>query len=156
MAEYCITLLNDTHDMSGINETRIVLISKVNKPISMTQFRPISLCNILYKITAKMLVNRFYKVLHYCIDKAQSAFVPRRLITDNILAAYEILHSMSKRVSGSTRSFVLKLNINKAYDRVEWSFLQMMMEQLGFSRDWIGKKRRMLYPSQRPSTVRPT
>ncbi|KAA3462817.1 reverse transcriptase [Gossypium australe] len=80
--------------------TRAFSYEEVSNPSSMTQFRPISLCNILYKIAAKMLVNIFLSVLYYCIDKAQSDFVPRRLISNNILAAYEILHSMTKKRLG--------------------------------------------------------
>ncbi|KAA3487801.1 reverse transcriptase [Gossypium australe] len=71
------------------------------------------------------------KVLHYCIDEAQSAFVPRRLITDNILAAYEVLHSMKKKWIGRERSFALKLDISKAYDREGLSTLLRMAATSG-------------------------
>ncbi|KAA3479427.1 reverse transcriptase [Gossypium australe] len=92
---------------------------EVSNPGSMSQFRPISLCNILYKIVAKMLVNRFQSILYFCIDETQSVFVLGRLIFYNILAAYEILYFMSKRRLGKLGSFALKLDISKTYDRVE-------------------------------------
>lgn len=67
-------------EVSSLNSTNIVLIPKISNPINMSHFRPISLCNVLYKILAKVIVNRFRKVIGKCVDEAQSAFVPGRLI----------------------------------------------------------------------------
>lgn len=98
-----------------------MLIPKVNAPCNISQFRPINPCNVMYKIIAKVVVNRFRKVLDKCIDDAQGVFVPRRQISDNIFIAYEVLHSFKKkkRWIDSSGSFALKLNMNKAFDRVE-------------------------------------
>ena len=63
--------------------------------------------------------------------------MPRRLITDNVLVAYEVLHSMHSRKKRKTGSLALKLDISKAYDRVEWNFLEGMMIKLGFPDIWI-------------------
>ena len=63
--------------------------------------------------------------------------MPGRLITDNVLVAYEVLHSMYSRKKGKTGSLALKLDISKAYDRVEWNFLEGMMIKLGFPDIWI-------------------
>lgn len=79
-----------------------------------------------------MLINRFQKVLHLCINEAQSTFVPGFLISDNIIVAYEILHSMRNRSSGGLGSFVLKLDMSKAYDRVEWESILLMLRRMGF------------------------
>ncbi|GMI90196.1 hypothetical protein HRI_002688900 [Hibiscus trionum] len=108
--------------MSRINQTCIVLISKNDNPTGMVHFRPISLCNVLFKIISKVLVNRFQSVLHFCVDESQSAFVSDRLITDNVLAAFEIIHSMCTKRVGKKSHFALKLDMSKAYDRVEWPF----------------------------------
>lgn len=85
----------------------------------MVHFRPISLCNVVYKITSKALVNRFQEDHRFCMDEAQSAFMSRCLISGNIITAYEILHSMKNRYVGKEGSFALKLDLSKAYDRVE-------------------------------------
>ncbi|KAE8655191.1 hypothetical protein F3Y22_tig00117034pilonHSYRG01176 [Hibiscus syriacus] len=78
-------------------------------------------------------------VLPRCIDEAQGAFVPGCLITDNVIAAYEILRSFQKHRVGKNDSFALKLDMSKASDRVKWSFLKDAMRKLGFSITWITK-----------------
>ncbi|KAA3462404.1 reverse transcriptase [Gossypium australe] len=76
-----------------------------------------------------------------CIDKAQSAFVSGRLIIDNVLVAYEIMHTLkNKRVGKKKGHMALKLDMSKVYDRVEWEFLRIMMERMGFAQSWGGKE----------------
>ena len=96
------------------------------------KFRPISLCNVIYKLISKVLVNRLKSLLPSIVSENQSAFQARRVITDNILMAFETLHYMKTQQNGSTGFMALKLDISKAYDRVEWSFLECLLRKLGF------------------------
>jgi hypothetical protein len=120
-----------------MNMTNIALIPKIKKPTRVTEFRPISLCNVTYKIISKVLANRLKKILPHVISPVQSAFIPGRLITDNVLVAYETLHTMHSRITGKKGYMAIKLDMSKAYDRVEWRFLEAVMSRLGFAHRWI-------------------
>jgi hypothetical protein len=120
-----------------INYTHIALVPKMKNPERITDSRPISLCNVIYKIVSKILANRLKKILPYVISESQSVFVPGRLITDNVLVAFELMHSMSLKRTGRKGQMALKLDMSKAYDRGEWDFLEAIMRQLGFAEKWI-------------------
>ena len=92
-----LDFLNNGNMLPEINHTNIVLIPKVKDLEKMSDFRPISLCNVIYKIISKVLANRLKQVLPHIISPTQSAFVSRRLITDNVLVAYETLYTMHAR-----------------------------------------------------------
>ena len=115
----------------------VVLIPKVSNPERLKDLRPISLCNVVYKIASKVLSNHLKFILPEIIALNQSAFVPRRMITDNILLAYEMTHYMQTKRSGKQSYAVVNLDMSKAYDRVEWSFLEKMMIKLGFHERWV-------------------
>ena len=104
----------------------------------MNEFRPISLCNVLYKIFSKVLANRLKKILPSIITEHQLAFTKDRLISDNILMAFETLHCMKRHNSGTDGYMALKLDISKAYDRVEYVFFEDLTRKMGFKDKWIG------------------
>lgn len=86
-ARICLEILNQGKSMSEINNTIIALIPKIMNPTSMSSFRPISLCNVVYKIVVKSLANRTKRVLKDIISSNQVAFVPKRMILDNVISS---------------------------------------------------------------------
>ncbi|XP_035547100.1 secreted RxLR effector protein 78-like [Juglans regia] len=86
---------------------------------------------------AKVLANMLKLILPTIISSTQSAYVPGRLIADNVILAFEALHSMQSKMKGSKGYMSLKLDMSKAYDRLEWSFIELVMERMSFNRKWI-------------------
>jgi hypothetical protein len=85
----------------------------------------------------KVLANRMKKILNSIISPSQSAFLPGRLIMDNVIAAFKALHFMNTRLKGRKGYISLKLNMSKAYDRVKWDFLELLMRRIGFDERWV-------------------
>ncbi|KAL8509574.1 hypothetical protein ACS0TY_016699 [Phlomoides rotata] len=119
----------------GINSTFIVLIPKVRNPLSIKEFRPISLVGCLYKIIAKLLAARLASVLKTHIALNQSAFVKDRHIVDSIVVANEVIDEARKLKKSM---FVFKIDFEKAYDSIRFSFLFDILERMGFDSRWIG------------------
>jgi hypothetical protein len=120
-----LSCLNSGKLIRSINHTNITLIPKVKSPEKVTDYRPISLCNVLYKIISKVVANRLKAILPSIISETQNAFVPGRLITDNILVAFETLHHMQNNRRGKEGQMALKLDM-------EWNFLTALMSKMGF------------------------
>jgi hypothetical protein len=112
-------------------------VPKIKNPTRESEFRPINLCNVLYKIIFNVLANRLKDVLPHITSYNQSAFIPGRMITDNILVAYETLHSMHTGIWGKVGFMGLNLDLSKACDKIEWIFLEAVMRRLWFSTRWI-------------------
>ncbi|KAL0284843.1 UNVERIFIED_CONTAM: hypothetical protein Scaly_2755800 [Sesamum calycinum] len=106
-----------------------VLVPKCKHPEVLSQFMPISLCNVVYKIASKAIANRLKPILDKIISPSQSSFVPGWLISDNILLAFELNHFLNNKTQGRQGWMALKLDVSKAYDKVEWSFLEQVSSQ---------------------------
>jgi hypothetical protein len=117
----------------GLNSTFIALIPKVDSPQRLNDFRPISLVGSLYKILAKVLANRLRMVIGSVISETQSAFVKDRQILDGILIANEVVDE-ARRLKRELLLF--KVDFEKAYDSVDWSYLEAVMGKMGFPSLW--------------------
>ncbi|KAF7119980.1 hypothetical protein RHSIM_Rhsim13G0172400 [Rhododendron simsii] len=124
--------------VKDFNLTDLVLIPKVQFPETLSHMRAISLCNFYLKIITKILANRLKVILKTIISPQQSAFVPGRMIQDSILIAHEAFHFLKRKKNGKDKFMAVKLDFNKAYDRVEWDFLEALMRKLGFAGVWVG------------------
>ena len=112
-------VLYSSRTLKKMNFTHIVLIPKKNDPQSITEFYPISLSNVISQVVTKVLANRIKSILPNVISDTQSTFILDRLISNNTTMAFEVLHRMRNRRKGKTGHMAVKLDISKAYDRVE-------------------------------------
>ena len=133
----CLGLLRGFINMEEVNRTIIVLIPKIDEPTTMRHLRPISLCTVIYKTVSKVLVNRLKSIIPLCISGNQAAFVHGRNITDNILIAHELIHTLNTDATSLAKWASLKLDMEKAFDRAEWTFLEHVMIRLGFNSNWV-------------------
>lgn len=118
-----------------LNETNIVQIPKKKCPVKVGDLRPISLCNVIVKIITKVMTNRMKNMLDGVVSECQSAFIPGRIITDNIMVGFEMIHYLKRKRRGNDGYMALKVDMIKAYDRVGWDYLRELLTKLGFH-DW--------------------
>ena len=100
-----LNILNGNESMLEINHTYIILIPKMKAPQELSNFRPISLCNVIYKLVSKVMPNRLKVILPRIISDSQCAFVKNRFIIDNVLIAYELIHTLKNKRVGEGRIF---------------------------------------------------
>ena len=136
MTNACLGVLNEGKLVTAMNRTNIVLIPKKKDPKKVADYRPISLCNVVYKLVTKTIANRLKLVLPHLISLQQSAFVPVRSITDNVIVAFEQLHTLRKKSNGNKGLLALNPDMSKTYDRVKWPFVCKVMEWMGFPTFW--------------------
>lgn len=94
MCALCLKVLNGCDDVASFDHTLVALIPKVCSPTRVSEFCPISFCNVIYKLISKILANRLKRVLPATISEFQSAFIRKRMILDNVLAAFETIHCL--------------------------------------------------------------
>jgi hypothetical protein len=121
----------------SLNLTFLALIPKFNKPTSFGDYRPIALCNLCYKIIAKLIANRIRPILSQTLFGEKLGFLKGRHILDAIGTAHECLHNIKTK---KLKALILKLDLKKAYDCITWDFLRLTLLQTGFgllTTNWI-------------------
>ena len=115
------------HITGGLNSTFIALIPKVDQPVSFADFRPISLCNLCYKLISKVAALRLKPFLDSCISPQQFGFLKNRQITEPVAITQEVLHSVKTK---KRCALILKLDLSKAFDRVNWTYIRLILIQI--------------------------
>jgi hypothetical protein len=121
-------------DIARLNFGILTLIPKVSGAENIKQFRPIALINVIFKFVAKAYATRLSPIAHRTISRAQSAFIKGRHIHEGVLSLQEIVHETKAR---KLRGVFLKLDFEKAYDRVNWPFLREVLLGKGFEPAWV-------------------
>eukprot|EP00253_Pinus_taeda_P010319 PITA_10319 len=120
--------------LKSLNSTFLALIPKTEEAKTPDKFRPIALCNVIYKIISKLIASRMKTILPGIISEEQSGYVEGRQIFDNILLAQEMIHSLhSRKIAG----MLMQLDLSKAYDKVSWRYLEAILKAFGFCSSWI-------------------
>jgi hypothetical protein len=119
----------------------VTLLPKVDNAIEMKNFRPICLLNVCYKIITKILNNRLALCITKVISESQYGFIQGRYIMDGVVSLNEILHEVKKKKHSGV---VLKIDFEKAYDKVNWHFLYCMPEKKGFGSTWCDRVMRIV------------
>lgn len=162
--QFVIHVFEDPSKIGDINQTFLTLIPKVSEPTKPSDFRPIALCNVIYKIVTKVLSNHIKSFLPYIISQNQASFITGRSTTDNAIILSETIHSMNL-MAGRKRYTVIKLDLAKAHNKMEWSFIKESldilqfpphitkliyerMSSLAFSINWQSRSSQRFYPSR--------
>ncbi|KAF7828542.1 reverse transcriptase [Senna tora] len=114
------------------NETLICLIPKTQQPSEIRNFRPISLCTTLYKIISKIIVLRIKPLMPNLISFNQGAYIQGRKARDNVIISQEIIHSFKKKRGTKWGWMIIKLDLEKAFDKVDWSFIISLLHKFDF------------------------
>jgi ribonuclease HI/exonuclease III len=120
--------------LPALNATFLTLIPKEERVTNPKHFRPIALCNVIYKIITKTIAARLKPILPFLISSEQSGYVEGRQIMDSVILAHEIIHSLK---STGTPGMLIKLDLSKAFDRASWQYIRAVLSSFGFDQTWI-------------------
>lgn len=112
--------------LKDLNTTAIALIPKKPEACKLTDFRPISCCNTIYKLISKIIANRLKPILKECISRKQAAFLKGKSLGENVLLSAELIRNYNK--VSCPKSSILKVDIRKAFDTVCWDFVYKVLE----------------------------
>ena len=133
-----MALFEDLHkgvlDVRRLNYGVITLVPKVQNANTIKQYRPICLLNVDYKDITKVLTNRFSPLAHKVIGDNQTGFMKGRNILEGVVILHEVVHELK---SSRKKGIILKIDFEKAYDKVRWAFLEEVMTRKGFPNTWI-------------------
>ena len=122
------------------NSTFICLIPKVVKTEEPSHFRPIILCNVIYKVISKVLVHKLKPIIHKLVSPIKNAFIPGQLLSNKCLITHELVNMIKKRIRRGEFLVGFKIDMYKAYDMVNWHFLGWLLDTMNFPtkfRHWI-------------------
>ena len=139
VTEAILIYLNSGTLPSALCHSFITLIPKVKNPKYVSQYHPISLNNVLYRVFSKVLPNKLKKILPHVIFEHQSAFMMELLISDNIMVAFKNLHYIRNHSTGNIGYMALELDMSKTYDSMEWEHMENLIKKI---------KRDLLIPGQ--------
>jgi len=120
--------------LKALNTSFISLIPKQDLAQTVDMYRPIALCNVVYKIISKVVANRLKPTLPYLVSEEHTSYVEGRQILNNIIQAHEVVHTLtSKRQVG----MIMQLDISNAYDKVNWIYIKNVLIAFGFNQNWV-------------------
>lgn len=121
-------------DIKRLNYGAITLIPKLKDANNIKQYRPICLLNVDYKGVTKVLCNRLSPVAKEVIGDNETGFIKGKNILEGVLDLHEVIHELKR---SKTKGLILKIDFEKAYDKVRWEFLEKVMRGKGFPPEWI-------------------
>ncbi|CAL1377152.1 unnamed protein product [Linum trigynum] len=138
VVEAVISFFASSRMLGSFNHTWLTLIPKVDSVETMRQLRPISLYQFFYKVITKIMATRLASLLPEIVSEGQNGFIKDRQIIDNILIGHELMHYLKIKKQGKKGYMALKVDMEKAYDRVEWPCLLAVLDKMGFNSVWQG------------------
>jgi len=120
--------------LKALNTSFISLIPKQDLAHTVDKYRPIALCNVVYKIISKVVANRLKPLLPSLASEEQSGYVEGRQILDNIIQAHEVVHMLTNKKQAG---MIMQLDIAKAYDKVNWNYIKKVLTAFGFDHNWV-------------------
>jgi len=119
--------------LPSLNATFIVLVPKGEEPNTPDKYRPIALCNVIYRLISNVLANRLKALLPLLISSEQTGYVEGRQILDGIILSNEVIHSLKIL---KKPSMILKLDLSKAFNKFSWNYIHQMLLAFGFNATW--------------------